>query len=126
VLKFDRILCDVPCSGDGTFRKNPDGWIKWHPGNGNNLHGMQYRILKRGAEMLQVGGKLVYSTCTFNPVENEAIVARMLLEADGALSLVPIDLPGLKSNPGITKWKPMSNKDKVLYDNFEQVRSNLN
>ncbi|CAB3363625.1 Hypothetical predicted protein [Cloeon dipterum] len=120
VLKFDRILCDVPCSGDGTLRKNPDGWVKWHPGNGNNLHGMQYRILKRGAEMLQVGGKLVYSTCSYNPVENEAVVARMLLESDGALTLAEIQLPGLKSVPGLTKWTPMS-KNLEPYDSFEQV-----
>ncbi|EFN60724.1 tRNA (cytosine-5-)-methyltransferase CG6133 [Camponotus floridanus] len=38
-LKFDRILADVPCSGDGTMRKNPDIWCKWSPANGNNLHG---------------------------------------------------------------------------------------
>lgn len=39
VLKFDKILCDAPCSGDGTLRKNPDIWTKWSPGNANNLHG---------------------------------------------------------------------------------------
>lgn len=39
LLKFDRILCDVPCSGDGTLRKNPDIWPKWNAANGANLHG---------------------------------------------------------------------------------------
>ena len=38
-IKFDRILCDVPCSGDGTLRKNFDVWAKWNPVNGANLHG---------------------------------------------------------------------------------------
>lgn len=38
-LKFDRILCDVPCSGDGTMRKNPDIWLKWNCGQGLSLHG---------------------------------------------------------------------------------------
>ena len=38
-IKFDRILCDVPCSGDGTMRKNFDVWGKWNPANGANLHG---------------------------------------------------------------------------------------
>lgn len=40
MLKFDKILCDAPCSGDGTLRKNPDIWTKWSPGNANNLHGL--------------------------------------------------------------------------------------
>lgn len=40
ILKFDRILCDVPCTGDGTLRKNADIWTKWNTANGNNLHGL--------------------------------------------------------------------------------------
>lgn len=39
IFRFDRILADVPCSGDGTMRKNPDIWCKWSAANGNNLHG---------------------------------------------------------------------------------------
>ncbi|KAF4531925.1 hypothetical protein B566_EDAN000954 [Ephemera danica] len=124
VLKFDRILCDVPCSGDGTLRKNPDVWQKWHAGNGNNLHGMQFRIAKRGAELLAVGGRLVYSTCSFNPVENEAVVHRLLAEAEGALTLKEIQLPGLKFQPGKTTWTPMS-RDLTPFNSFEEVPENL-
>lgn len=63
VIKFDRILADVPCSGDGTMRKNPDIWMKWNQGHALNLHGIQYRVARRGAEMLAIGGRMVYSTC---------------------------------------------------------------
>ncbi|CAG9131516.1 unnamed protein product [Plutella xylostella] len=121
-LKFDRVLCDVPCSGDGTMRKNPDIWTKWSNGNGNNLHGIQYRILKRGLELLSVGGRLVYSTCSLNPIENEAVVARVLREAEGAARLASAQdrLPALCSQPGMTHWRPAS-KDMVFYDSFDQV-----
>ena len=56
-LRFDRILCDVPCSGDGTLRKNADIWPKWSAGTSTNLHGIQWRILKRGMELLEIGGR---------------------------------------------------------------------
>ncbi|XP_041970924.1 tRNA (cytosine(34)-C(5))-methyltransferase [Aricia agestis] len=121
-LKFDRILCDVPCSGDATLRKNPDIWLKWSTGNGNNLHGIQYRVLRRGSELLGVGGRLVYSTCSFNPIENEAVVHRLLQETDGAMKLVDAShlLPGLKFKKGMTYWRPAS-KDMVFYDKYEDV-----
>lgn len=77
-ILFDRILCDVPCSGDGTIRKAPDIWRRWTPGNGNGLHPLQLRIALHACQMLKVGGRLVYSTCTFNPVEDEAVVAEVL------------------------------------------------
>ncbi|XP_023937164.1 tRNA (cytosine(34)-C(5))-methyltransferase [Bicyclus anynana] len=121
-LKFDRILCDVPCSGDATLRKNPDIWLKWSTGNGNNLHGIQYRILRRGCELLSIGGRLVYSTCSFNPVENEAVIHRLLQEVGDTVQLVDVSgsLPGLKFHKGMTHWRPAS-KDMVFYDKYEDV-----
>ena len=53
-LLFDRILCDVPCSGDGTMRKAPDIWRKWSIANGNGLHALQLRITLRACALLQV------------------------------------------------------------------------
>ncbi len=53
-LQYDRILADVPCSGDGTMRKNPDVWTSWRPNNTLNLHAMQFRIAQRGLELLKV------------------------------------------------------------------------
>ncbi|KAJ0171557.1 hypothetical protein K1T71_013107 [Dendrolimus kikuchii] len=121
-LKFDRILCDVPCSGDATLRKNPDIWLKWSTGNGNNLHGIQYRVLRRGCELLSVGGRVVYSTCSFNPVENEAVIHRMLQETGDCVKLVDVEhmLPGLKYHKGMTHWRPAS-KDMTFYDKYEDV-----
>ncbi|XP_046386703.1 tRNA (cytosine(34)-C(5))-methyltransferase isoform X2 [Ischnura elegans] len=121
-LKFDRILCDVPCSGDGTIRKNPDVWEKWNAANGNNLHGIQYRIARRGAEMLAVGGRMVYSTCSFNPLEDEAVMHRLIVETNGAVELVDVssELPGLVYSKGLSSWIPMS-RDMIGYNTFEEV-----
>ena len=105
-LEFDRVLSDVPCSGDGTIRKNPLLWHKWTPHLGNALHRLQMRILIRGLELLKVGGRLVYSTCSFNPIENEAVIAAVLKEAGHTVELVDCsnDLSGLKRIPGKKNW----------------------
>ncbi|KAA0202698.1 hypothetical protein HAZT_HAZT000140 [Hyalella azteca] len=115
-LKYDRILCDVPCSGDGTLRKNCDVWGKWNPVNGANLHGLQLRIARRGLELLAVGGRMVYSTCSMSPMEDEAVMQRLLLETEGAVSLVDCTgaLPGLKYRKGLTKWCVMSKDMEVI------------
>jgi multisite-specific tRNA:(cytosine-C5)-methyltransferase len=77
-LKFDRILCDVPCSGDGTMRKNVGLWKNFHSHMGHGMHALQLDILERGFKLLKKGGRMVYSTCSFNPLENEAVVAAAL------------------------------------------------
>ncbi|CAG9854912.1 unnamed protein product [Phyllotreta striolata] len=121
-VKYDRILCDVPCSGDGTLRKNPDIWMKWTAANGLNLHGVQTRILRRGIELLNVGGRLVYSTCSLNPIENESVVHRILTEFEGVLELVDVSnvLPGLKYSPGMEDW-PVSSRNLEFYKTFDEV-----
>uniref|UniRef100_A0A8D8X5V2 tRNA (cytosine(34)-C(5))-methyltransferase n=1 Tax=Cacopsylla melanoneura TaxID=428564 RepID=A0A8D8X5V2_9HEMI len=122
-MKFDRVLCDVPCTGDGTMRKNPDIWTKWTPSNGNNLHGIQYRIFKRGVEMLAVGGKIAYSTCSLNPLEDEAVIQRLIVETQGAVQLVDVSqmVPTLKYAPGLSHWKPASKDNLEGYNSFEEV-----
>ncbi len=59
------------------MRKAPDIWRRWTAANGNGLHPLQLRIALHAAQLLKVGGRLVYSTCTFNPIEDEAIVAEV-------------------------------------------------
>lgn len=122
-MKFDRILCDVPCTGDGTMRKNPDIWNKWTPSNGNNLHGIQFRIAKRGIEMLAVGGKLAYSTCSLNPLEDEAVIQRLIVETQGAVQLVDVSsqVPELVYSKGVSDWKPASKDHLEGYATFDEV-----
>nr|XP_032650992.1 RNA cytosine C(5)-methyltransferase NSUN2 isoform X2 [Chelonoidis abingdonii] len=125
VLFYDRILCDVPCSGDGTMRKNIDVWKKWTTQNSLQLHGLQLRIATRGVEQLAEGGRMVYSTCSLNPVENEAVIASLLEKSEGALELADVssELPGLKWMPGITQWKVML-KDGQWFEAWKDVPSN--
>ena len=73
---FDRVLCDVPCSGLGVIRRKPE--IRYKPLPGDDLPALQYRILSESAKMVKPGGMLQYSTCTLNPAENEAVVERFL------------------------------------------------
>ena len=124
-LKFDRILADVPCSGDGTTRKNSNIWMDWAPGNALGLHATQVRILVRALQMLKVGGRAVYSTCSMNPVENEAVVASAI-ERCGGLSNVEIidcseELPGLKRASGLRSWKIMD-RDGRVWNSWMEVK----
>lgn len=106
VLKFDRILCDVPCSGDGTMRKNVNVWRDWTPQGGLGLHTVQLNILSRGLHLLKSKGRLVYSTCSMNPIENEAVVAEALRRWGDKIRLVNCDdkLSGLVRSKGVSQW----------------------
>ncbi len=75
---FDRILVDAPCSGEGMFRKNDNAGEEWSEENVALCAERQDGILNCAATMLKPGGKLVYSTCTFAPAEDEGSVSRFL------------------------------------------------
>ena len=77
---FDRILVDAPCSGEGMFRKNPEAARTWSLEKVDTCARTQREILLQAAAMLRPGGHLVYSTCTFEPEENELAVFHLLLE----------------------------------------------
>ncbi|KAI9878957.1 MAG: hypothetical protein M1823_006890, partial [Watsoniomyces obsoletus] len=123
-LKFDRILADVPCSGDGTTRKNLEIWGKWTPSNGLGLHATQIRILVRALQMLKVGGRVVYSTCSMNPVEDEAVVAAAIERCGGSELISIIDtqdcLPGLKRYAGRKTWSIMDKTGRI-WDDWDSV-----
>ncbi|CAN8283891.1 unnamed protein product [Cochlearia groenlandica] len=106
-LSFDRVLCDVPCSGDGTLRKAPDIWRKWNSGMGNGLHSLQVILAMRGLSLLKVGGRMIYSTCSMNPVEDEAVVAEILRRCGDSVELLDVShmLPELIRRPGLKTWK---------------------
>lgn len=87
---FDRILVDAPCSGEGMFRKNEEARMEWSLENVAACVRRQEEILDCAAEMLRPGGRLVYSTCTFAPEENEGTISSFL-ERHGEYKVLPID-----------------------------------
>ena len=91
---FDRVLVDAPCSGEGMFRRNPEAASQWNPDAPAGCAARQTAILNDAARMVRPGGKLVYSTCTFNRLENEGTV-REFLRAHPDFEPDAFDLPGV-------------------------------
>jgi 16S rRNA (cytosine967-C5)-methyltransferase len=86
---FDRVLVDAPCTGTGTWRRNPDGRLRLREADLLELVGKQHEILQRAARLVRGGGRLVYATCSFLPDENEDQVARFL-DANRDFSVLPL------------------------------------
>ncbi|WP_049936532.1 RsmB/NOP family class I SAM-dependent RNA methyltransferase [Haloplanus natans] len=98
---FDRVLVDAPCSCEGTIRKNPDAFDTWSLDHVHSVAGVQKGILRRAVQATRPGGTVVYSTCTFAPEENEAVLDHVLDAED--CRLVEVDSP-LDGVPGVTEW----------------------
>ena len=87
---FDCILIDAPCSGEGMFRKDPAMIKAWTPESNSQYAAMQEDIVKAALRMLKPGGYLLYSTCTFSPMEDEETVCKML-QMDPSLRVVDME-----------------------------------
>ncbi|MFQ5989682.1 MAG: RsmB/NOP family class I SAM-dependent RNA methyltransferase [Candidatus Methylomirabilales bacterium] len=100
-MQFDRILLDPPCSAEGTYRTGRRPPLTEDPQVSYRLQRLQQMLLDRGLELLRPGGTLVYSTCTYAPEENEAVL-QMAVE-EGRAEMVPIDVP-FPYVPGLEVW----------------------
>lgn len=88
---FDKILVDAPCSGEGMFRREPAMVNSWLDKGPDYYAEVQADILEHAYSMLKPGGMMLYSTCTFSPLENEANIYKLLKAHDNA-ELIPIDI----------------------------------
>ncbi len=113
---FDRVLVDVPCTGSGTTRKNPDVWGKWLPSSGHSMHELQHDLLSRAIKVAKPGGRIVYSTCSLDPVENEAVVARVLESGVAKVVKAHDLLPEVPSDQGMTVWPTLDDSGRVIDD----------
>ncbi|NLB91062.1 MAG: hypothetical protein GX786_07580 [Clostridiales bacterium] len=89
---FDKILVDAPCSGEGMFRKDPQTVLQWNERSPQLCSDRQKEILLQAYQMLKPGGRLCYSTCTFNEIENEDVV-QWFLATFPDCSLLPFSFP---------------------------------
>ena len=100
-MLFDRILLDPPCSAEGTYRTGTRPPLSEDRQISYRLQRLQQMLLARALKLLRPGGTLVYSTCTYAPEENEAVL-QQAIEA-GRAELVPIDIPFPRA-PGLEVW----------------------
>ena len=134
-VKFDAVLADVPCSGDGTFRKQGETeWANWKPSTHLKLHKLQTRLLERALLLVKKGGHVIYSTCSLDPIENEAVVASTIAKMGGPSVYRITELPkhlDKNSNEqfpylkGATHWSVphpnFSSDNPIMFDTYEDV-----
>ena len=103
---FDRVLLDAPCSSEGRFRvDDAETTAYWSVKKIRDMSRKQRRLLFSAIQCLKPGGRLVYSTCSFSPEENEVVIERFLNKFSDALRILPIELqlPGFRE--GLLEWE---------------------
>ena len=103
---FDKTLIDVPCSMEGRINtSDPKTYADWSPRKVKQLAMLQKYLLRSAISATNVGGVIVYSTCTLSPEENEEVVEWALQKSEGAVTVEKIDIQGLHVQSGLTTWK---------------------
>ena len=140
-MLFDVILCDVPCSGEGMFRKDEGAIHEWSAANVRRCQQLQREIVTEALKCLKPGGYMIYSTCTFNAHENEENIAWMMEEYGMTPVSVPIDeswgitgplagdlsLPLYRFIPGFTRGEGLfagileKTKDEKINEGFHNM-----
>lgn len=115
----DVVICDVPCSGDGTLRKSKNIKKNWCVSYSYQKHNLQKEILQNCINVCKVNGYIVYSTCAINPIENEAVICSVLEKYKDIVEIVDVsnrlsDLK-IKYRKGLTKWKVFVDSNTQLY-----------
>ena len=128
------VICDVPCSGDGTLRKNKMMRKKWKIEFGLENHFTQYKILDNAVRQCKNDGYILYSTCAINPIENEAVVVAILEKYKDEIELINCSKKmrdmKRKFREGLIKWKVCvdvdKNKNFIWKEKYSDVKNNKN
>jgi NOL1/NOP2/sun family putative RNA methylase len=113
-FQFDKILVDAPCSGTGTIRKSLRTITEWNSSSITKLSKIQKNLIDVAFQLLKNGGTMVYSTCTIEPEENEAVVSYLLEKYNNA-ELLEIDseMLGINRTPSITSFRELKIRPEV-------------
>jgi len=101
-LKFDKILVDAPCSGEGTLRKSPKTFLMWNKKMIEKFSRIQKKLTGEALKILKVGGEMIYSTCTLSPEEDEEVINYLLNNFD--IEIEEIKLP-IKLRCGVCEFE---------------------
>lgn len=105
--RWDLILLDAPCSGEGLFRKDPNARKEWTPEQVVRCAGIQRELVQEAVRLLAPGGVLIYSTCTFSEAENQEVIS-WCIEEWGMTGYQPLDMP-LEADEvvvnGVSSWR---------------------
>lgn len=108
--QYSAILLDVPCTGEGSFRRSDQRLRRAPDEERKHLTDTQTMLLEKAYRLLEPGGRLVYATCSFAPEENEAIICDLLKKTSARIESMEIDGP---HDPGVTEWKDKVYKDEL-------------
>jgi tRNA (cytosine49-C5)-methyltransferase len=109
---FDRILLDAPCSSEGMVRKRQDALKEWSQKKVENMAKRQKKAVTRGFDLLKPGGRMVYSTCSLSPEEDEEVIEHLLAQRPGA-SVEKVKMPGVTFSKGITRFRQRRYDERV-------------
>ena len=113
--RFDKVLLDAPCSSEARFsRRNPDSWSHWSLKRVKESSRLQKRLILSAFRALKPGGHLLYSTCSFSPDENEAVVDSLLQKFPGDCQLLEIPLE-INHQAGITRWQNKNYDERIRH-----------
>jgi len=112
-VEFDAVLADVPCSCEGTVRKQPSILHSKPSNQYSGLPKVQLAILLRAMKLVKAGGVVVYATCTFSPEENESVVDQAMKCNEESFEILPCEDLGFINSPGILRWKDKEFKKSI-------------